>query len=88
MLFSDLLGRNPLFSRFPKTLRREPSQPSAVQIQIRQGEVHAQPLVVLAEPAVAGLLDPKMRFTIRKGCSTFALTRALTRFFALCNWST
>jgi hypothetical protein len=54
-----LMARNPLFPRVPKTLRPERSQPSAVQVQVRQGEVHAQPLMVLAESAVSRLLEPE-----------------------------
>lgn len=46
MLFGDVLARNLLFSRSPTTLRPKPGQPSAAQIQIRQGEVHAQALVI------------------------------------------
>ena len=70
------------------TLPPSDRQPFPVQIQVHQREAGAQPLVVLLNPRYLTFSKPKMRFSIRNGCSTFARTRAFTRFFAFCNSST
>jgi hypothetical protein len=43
--------------RPPDTLRREHCQPFAVQIEIHQGEVRAQPVMVLGDASIPHLVE-------------------------------
>src|ERR1700741_243757 len=49
-------GVQPRFTRVRETLRPSDGQSFAVQIQIHQGEAGAQPVVVLTESTISGLL--------------------------------
>ena len=60
--------------RPPDALLPEYCQAFAVHIQVHQGEVRAQPVMVLRKPWYRTLSKPKTRFRMRNGCSTFART--------------
>src|SRR5262249_51873701 len=57
-------------------------QPFAVQIQVPRAKQAHSRWWFFFNPRYLTFSKPKMRFRMRNRCSTFARTRALTRFFA------
>jgi hypothetical protein len=54
-----------------------------MEVEVDQREAGAQPMMVLGDAAVADLVEAEDALRMRKGCSTFALTRDLVVFFRL-----
>ena len=70
------------------TLRPEQGHAFAMQVEVDQREVSAEPVMVLFDAAVFHLVEAEDAFQYGKACSTFALTRDLVVFFVLATSST
>jgi hypothetical protein len=58
---------HPPLARVSETLRRSRGQPSAVQIEVGQSEAGAEPVVVLGQAAISGLLEAEDTFEYPEG---------------------
>ena len=74
--------------RPPDTLRREHRQAFAVQIEIHQGEVRAQPVMVLGDASVPHLVEAEDTLQDAERMLDLGPYTRLTPFFLFCTSST
>src|ERR1039458_4608468 len=71
-----------LFSSLPDTLRPQQDQPFAVQVEVHQSEVRAQPVVVLRYPPVSRLVEAEDAFQYPENMFYFCSYSRLSRVLA------